>query len=103
MTDELLITPNSPRLCPDVIPRVRLPRHLAAQRVNGGAGGKEDCLQVGAAKREVSRNLRRADDAEPRSVRREHPSAAGASAIDAALDIDLHAIGHTVGLLRRHI
>src|SRR5438552_4148156 len=90
-------------LRPQPIPRVRLPRHLAAQGVDRGAGGKENRLQVGAAKGEVGGDLRRADDAEPRAVGGKYPSAARAGAIDPALDIDLHAVGHAVGLLRGHV
>src|SRR6516225_4992012 len=88
---------------PDAVPRMRLPRHLAAPSVDRGAGGKEDRLQIGAAKAEVSRDLRGADDADPRAVGCEHPGAAGAGAVDPALDIDLHAVRDTVGLLGRHV
>src|SRR5690348_14672513 len=86
-------------LRPRPIPWVRLPRNLAAQRVDRGARGEEDCPQVGAAEGEVGRDLRRADDPEPGPVRREDPSAAWAGAIDPPLDIDLHAVWHAVGLL----
>ena len=38
-----------------------------------------------------------------RAVGREHPGAARAGAKDPAVDIDLHAVGHAVGLLGRHV
>src|SRR5215475_7555580 len=82
---------------------MRLPRDLAAQGVDRGAGGEENRLQVGAAKSEVGRDLRGADDAEPGAIGREHPGPAGAGAIDPALDIYLHAVGDAVGLLGRHV
>src|SRR5690242_3797414 len=73
------------RLRSEAIPRVRLSRHSAAQCVNRSAAGKEDRLQVGAAKGEIGRDLRGADYAEPGPVRREHPGAARSGAIDPAL------------------
>src|SRR4029077_883459 len=90
-------------LRPQAVPRVWLARHLAAQGVDRGAGGEEDRLEVGAAKGKVGRYLRGADDAEPRAVGREHPGPARAGTVDPALDVDLHAVGDAVGLLRRHV
>src|SRR5437870_10637032 len=90
-------------LRPEAVARLWLARHLAAQRVDRGAGSKEDRLEVGAAKGEVGRYLRGADDAEPRAVRREHPGPARAGTVNPTVDIDLHAVGHTIGLLRRHV
>ena len=64
---------------------------------------KKIVFRSGPPKAEVGRDLRRADDAEPRPVGREHPGAARTGAVDLALDVDLHAVGHAVGLLGRHV
>ena len=56
---------------------MRLARDLGAQGVDRCPGGKEDRLQIGAAKSEVGRDLGRADDAEPRAVGCEHPGPPG--------------------------
>src|SRR5205823_4642711 len=76
---------------PQAVPGVGLTGRLDAHRVDRRARGEEDRPEIGPAKAQVGRDLGRADDAEPRAVRREYPGAAGPGAIDAALDIDLHA------------
>src|SRR5262249_49539084 len=88
---------------PEAVPRMRLPRRLAPHGVDGSAGGEEDRVQVGTAKAQVGWDFRGADDADSRSVRREHPGPARAGAKDPAFDIDLHAVGHPVGFLGRHV
>src|SRR5436309_7195882 len=87
-------------LRPEAIPRVRLAGGFDAQGVDRGAGGKEQCPQIGAAKGQIGRYLGRTDYAEPYAGGREDPGAARAGAVDPAVLIDLHAVGDAVGLFR---
>src|SRR5712691_9882860 len=81
----------------------RQARRLDPQAVDRGAAGEEQRLHVRAAKAQIGRYLRRLDHAELLAARREDPGAAGAGAIDPALDIDLHPVGHALLLVRRHV
>src|ERR1044072_5674731 len=73
---------------------VRIARDLHAQRVNRRVRAAEERLQVVAAEREVHRLLGKLDDADALAVGVEHPDAAGARAVHAALAVDLEAVRH---------
>src|SRR5206468_8907798 len=93
----LMVMPPSPRGSKQWM---RLPGHLHPERVHGRARGEEKGAEIGSTEDEVGRHFGRAYDAEPRSVRREDPRAAGARAVNASLDVHLHAVGHAVRLVR---
>src|SRR5262249_39303583 len=82
----------------EAVPRVRLSRYLAAQGVDRGGGGEKERLQIGAAEREIGRDLWCPDDAEQRPLRREHPGSARAGAINPAFDVDLHTVWNAISL-----
>src|SRR5206468_3115965 len=92
----LMVTPPSPRGSKQ---GMRLPGHLHPERIHGRARGEEEGAEIRSAEGEVGGHLGRTDDAEPRSVRREDPRAAGAGAVDATLDVHLHAVRHAVRLV----
>src|ERR1700730_2305949 len=83
--------------------RMRLPSYLDAHRVDRRAGGEEQRLEVGTAEGEVGRHLGGADDAEVRPIGGEDPRAARARAVDAAFHVHLHAVGHAIRLVGRHV
>src|SRR5262245_54750794 len=80
-------------LPPQLVPGMRIARHLHAQRVDGGVGAAQQRAQIGPAEGEVHGLLGPADDAEALAVGREHPDAAGSRAVDAADAVDLQAVG----------
>ncbi len=64
---------------------------------------KKSVRRSGPPKARLAGTSGRADDPEPRAVGREDPGAARARAVDAALDVHLHAVGHAVGLVGGHV